>query len=438
MIEGTITLLRSQAILAISCLLMLGGCASNEMYRSGTQGCVFTYPGDCADQALQVHRVGQSEEYRLGFIEYDDQGQLRDPDQMKAITSAYYDIAARHEVLIITFAHGWHHSAKPQDTNITSFRELLATVSRNEKQISEQQSRPARKVLGVYMAWRGDSLTIPVLKNLTFWDRKSVAHEVGQQGVTEALLRLEEIVNVKLGIADENPVTNSRLVVLGHSFGGALIYSSLQKILADRFIDSRKGQTFSGDAKGFGDLVVLVNPAFEALRFAALHDLSQTACRRYKVLKQVPRLAVLTSESDNATRLAFPAGRVFSTMFESHVTLDRHMCTQEGRKEVRIDEGKADRTAVGHFEPYLTHRLDPAPVMVRADLLQLITQWEEQSPDVPLNLNGSVLKSLDRTTPLNPYMNIQVDSTLIPNHNDIWGTAVQAFVADLILVSTTP
>lgn len=104
-----------------------------------------------------------------------------------------------------------------------------------------------------------------------------------------------------------------RLVVIGHSFGGAVVYTSLQKILADRFIDSRRGKTFQDDAKGFGDLVVLMNPAFEALRFASLYDLSQNGCRRY-FSTQVPRLAILTiwATHKNDEPLEFDGSRLVS------------------------------------------------------------------------------------------------------------------------------
>jgi hypothetical protein len=427
-------------IILTALLLSLCGCASNQMYRSVYESCEYNLPSDCALNSIQHHGQGTDDAYRLGFIEYDDQGQLRDPAQMETLVDEY--AATRGEILMITFVHGWHHSAQPQDKNIQSFRGLLKEISTNESAISKEQNRTARKILGVYIGWRGDSINLPFLKNVTFWGRKSVAHEVGRQGVTPTLLRFEEIVNVKRGIdSDDNPTTNSRLVVIGHSFGGALTFSSLHKVLADRFRDSRTGQTFSGDANGFGDLVVLVNPAFEALRYASLFEMTQESCRGY-FTSQVPRLAVLTSEADNATKYAFPAGRVFTTLTESHVTLTRHDCQGRGRNGkvvTRIDEAKADRTTIGHFEPYLTHRLNPgAPAAADRSLLQIQQDWAEHDNDKPVAFNGSQLKSLDRTTPLNPYLNIQVDKALISNHNDIWGDGIRAFLSDLILISTTP
>jgi hypothetical protein len=366
---------------------------------------------------------------------------------MDKVLDEFYQLASGDDdVLLITFVHGWHHSAKPGDSNIESFREMLRQVSAMEQVGSLQQDRRKRKILGLYIGWRGDSISVPYLNGVTFWERKSTAHDVGTQGgVSELLLRLEEIVNVRKGIEQEvPPPLTSRMVVIGHSFGGAVVFTTLQNILADRFIDSRVGKTFQGDAQGFGDLVILMNPAFEAIRYSALYDLSQQGCRNY-FGSQLPKLAILTSEADYATRFAFPIGRTFSTLFESHTSLQRSYCEKpgtQGIRPMRISEGEADRNTVGHFEPYLTHRLKATDEQTLRDesyqVGQLQTLWARHSNDDALVFEGSRLESLKRTTALNPYLNIRVDDKLIGDHNDIWQPKIIAFLRDLIAISTTP
>lgn len=432
-------------IISLSPLLFLVACSSNEMYRNDYTTCNYMESGDCSKSALQVYAPSEDSEYHLGFVEYDDQGQLRDRKQMNSVLDKFRNLAVNDDVLLIAFVHGWHHSAQPGDSNILSFRKMLADVSMTESIGSKQQGRLKRKVIGLYVGWRGDSISVPYVNNLTFWDRKNTAHDVGQQGVTEILLRLEEIVNIKIGIGEENPPPmNSRLVVIGHSFGGAVLYTSLQKVLADRFIDSRRDKTYQDDAKGFGDLVVLMNPAFEAMRFSALYDLSQEGCRGY-FNTQLPKFAILTSEADYATKYAFSIGRFFSTLFESHITLERHYCNKPGNSGIQvmlINEGKADRNTVGHFEPYLTHVLSPmTDQKIRNESFQiedLQTMWAKHTNDVPIDFVGSQLKSLKRTTALNPYLNIKVDKELINDHNDIWRPQIISFIRDMIAISTTP
>ncbi|WDE08217.1 lipase [Thalassomonas viridans] len=376
-------------------------------------------------------------------MEYDDQGTARSPARRTQLLDHYLELAARRDVLLLTFVHGWHHSAKPQDTNISKFRQLLEQVSASESRDSAAQKRQPRAVLGVFIGWRGDSIDLEYINTVTFWDRKNTAHEVGRQGVTQALLKLEELVNVRNFIDENSPASTSRLVVIGHSFGGAVVYSALQKVLTDRFVDSRGNKNYQSVAGGFGDLVLLMNPAFEALRFAPLFHLSQQECRRY-LPEQLPKLAVLTSETDYATKIAFPLGRSLSTFFESHRKMTRHYCTRPGStgiSEVTISQGSADRTAIGHFEPYMTHTLSAkAPENQKADfdLLKAYQYWSAADNTRPGVFSTVNITSLQRTTAHNPYMNIKVDKQLMNGHNDIWGRDIVQFVSELIRMSTTP
>ncbi len=428
------------AIVSVS----LTSCVTSDPYRTDYSLCDYKTDADCHHNNLQHYGAGAEDEYYLGFIEYDDQGQLHDREQMNAVLNTYRELAATSPVIIVTFVHGWHHNASPDDDNIRKFRTMLTRLSAKEHTSSAEEGRGERVILGLYVGWRGEAVSIPVLNALTFWDRKNAAHSVGQQGVTEALLKLEEIVNVKAGIESAEPPRKSHMVVVGHSFGGAVVFSSLQKILADRFIDSRKGKTWSGQASGFGDLVMLLNPAFEALRYSTLYDLSQEYCRSY-FPGQLPRLAVLTSEADYATGIAFPVGRFLSTQFDNYRPMERHECAtpgSAGKRPMTVEEVSAARYTVGHFEPYLTHELLPvttAPLQAKSQSVSALqTEWLQQTREYQLQFTGSQLVHLGRTVPLNPYLNVKVDKALIGGHNDIWGDEIINFMRDMILISTTP
>ncbi|MCP4702951.1 MAG: lipase [Gammaproteobacteria bacterium] len=347
-------------------------------------------------------------------------------------------------VLLVAFVHGWHHNASPCDNpcdnknNVQKFRKLLKGLAKTEAINSQKRGYSARKVLGMYVGWRGESVTIPVVNSLTFWERKNTAHKVGTQGVAEVFLKLEQIVNVKNSELNESADGRSRLVILGHSFGGAVVFTALRQILTDRFIDSRAGKKHQGNANGVGDFVVLVNPAFEAMRFAPLYDISQEKCHNFDT--QLPKLAILTSEADWATGYAFPAGRMLSTLFETHSTstLKRNYCNDKGEQVMMLDEGEADRKAIGHFEAFRTHRLLPAPKAARSDnyFQTLHEKWVQQKPAASMIFDGVELQHLNHTKPLNPYLNIYVDKELIGDHNDIWGDKVLSFLHDLIMLST--
>jgi len=410
-------------------LFSISGCAPNVIYRSNYESCAVSDTDHCDKNSLQHHNAGTESDFMLGFVEIDDQGQLRDRKQMQALLDEIYSTAAKNSILINVFVHGWHHNAAPGDPNIASFNTSLAKLSQVEHDLSRIKKRPPRKVIGVYVGWRGESITIPVIKDLTFWERKNTAQEVGYLGITELLVDLEEITRVKNSLLS---IPKSRLVVVGHSFGGAVVFSATTQILASRYVDSQPGKTYQGAANGFGDLVVLLNPAFEALRYAPFYDLAQSRCSYFD--NQVPKLVILTSEADYATKLAFPAGRIFSTFFETHGTIERNDCNHP----LTLDEGAADRNTAGHYMPLISHSLKPAAndsPLQAADYAGMKNIWGRQTNGDSTRYGSTILTHLGKTEPLNPYLNIRVDKALIANHNDVFGDRIMEFLRLLIALS---
>ena len=409
-------------------VLVVSGCASNGIYRNEFSNCIVSQPLACEDHAIQLHHANSDQEYLLGFVEIDDQGQLRNRKQMQALLDELYTMAANESLLINVFVHGWHHNAKPQDPNVESFKGSLAQLSELENRLAAAQGKQPRKVVGVYVGWRGESIDVPYLNNITFWDRKSTAQEVGHLGMDELLLKLEEISNVKNTL---DPPIKSRLVIVGHSFGGAAVYSATSQILASRFVDSREHKNVNDTAKGFGDLVVLLNPAFEALRYAPLFDLAQARCSYF--LEQRPRLVILTSKADTDTKYLFPLGRIFSTFFETHGPINRDDC----HRPVSYHEGAADRSAVGHFKPLLTHELRPASQVKKASYAEVLNVWRQQQEGGVQPYGSTELIHLGKTVARNPFLNVKVDKTLIKDHNDVFGEEVLLqFLRQLIVIST--
>jgi len=286
------------------------------------------------------------------------------------------------------------------------------------------------------------------LKELSFWDRKNTAHEVGALGVAEVLMRLEEVRDMRRALLEtakrpHEELDRTRLVVVGHSFGGAIVYSALAHLFEERFIATASGPRASGRVEGYGDLAVLVNPAFEALKFSTLSDMANERGTYFD--DQLPALAILTSEADSATGFWFPLGRWFSTWLEKdhpYARLDR-----ASGKAVEISEDQADRLAVGHFTPYRTHKLRPEPLsaasnpsMDEQQLLlatgQLLEDWKSGAPT--LDFGALKLERTASTVARNPYLVVRVDETLIKDHNDLSNKLMLDFVKGLILIKSQP
>ncbi len=427
-------------------LLALSGCAAHKLYRTDYTLCRSEDPvTQCKAHALQEY-TGDRGAYLLGFIEFDDQGQLFDRRQMRAVLDKLYEDSASQDLIIVVFVHGWKHGAAPGDDNVQTFRQALMELSAAESQLNRMRDDPqmrGRKIAGVYLGWRGASVTAPLLKELTFWDRKKTAHKVGQGGVTEVLNRLELVRKTKDSL-EPSGRSRTRLVVVGHSFGGAVVFTALSQILEGRFVHTRGPTGQVSDVDGFGSLIVLINPAFEALRFTPLSDMSTERGTYFPA--QLPVLAILTSEADDATKRAFPFGRWFSTLFEKERVMVRHNGTT-GEDE-SIDEGRANVTAVGHFEPYRTHYLRAAEAEGEAvrqapsarESVELFLEtsrgWENDTPGSTLSFGATRLERTEDSAGRNPYLVARVDKRLIRDHNDIDEPGIIEFVKQLILITS--
>jgi len=285
--------------------------------------------------------------FLLGIVEFDDQGWFWSPGkpdkpgQLDQVLAEIRCVAKDRGALILLFTHGWEHNASVEDSHLACFREVLRYLAQGEKDGGRN-----RAVVGVYLGWRGLSLKIPLIQWATFWTRKVAAERIGEAQALETLTALEDLGRElqKSG----NP--DSRLIILGHSFGGTLLYSALANVFVRRMAGELYASAPPADGSsarsnaivpGFGDLVVLVNPAFEASRYQALRDIST----RYEFDdRQTPVLLLVSSANDAATRLYFPLGRRVSTLFQ--------------RTRNRFQSRLMTRTAA-NYEPFVTHTMKP-------------------------------------------------------------------------------
>jgi hypothetical protein len=171
--------------------------------------------------------------------------------------------------------------------------------------------------------------------------------------------------------------------------------------------------------------------------------LQDIATRQTYLVSNLVNLAIFTSKTDNATKIAFPLGRRASTLFEKHQS---------------ASEAKANVTAVGHFTPYITHDLiatDKGPSAKKSDRLKEPTADEmEQSSERVVQLRaqsqrntaekragtgdfayhfvGSDLKPRPGRDPWMPLYVVSVDPKIIPDHNGIDRPAFLRFLRQFI------
>lgn len=313
--------------------LALAGCASQERHREdlNADGCVLEDKDDptCAKASLVKNKAKR---YTMAFIEIDDQGVMHHRTQ---IENALKLVERGKRNYVVVHVHGWHNSAAYTSHQVRRFHDRLDYAARLYEDMN---------VVGIYVGWRGDSITVPGINKVTFWERKNTSEEVGRNALPEFLFRLEAAVD---------NAGDSTLLTVGHSFGASVVYNAIHQLMLQRLASSGDGLV-----RGYGDLVLLINPAIEAMRFASLRDAAELRHKRSPFLpEQGPVLVVAASEGDWAAGKAFPAGRFFSTFFESHRSFQsphRRLDTTDKANPVR-SEWAMDIMALGHYTPYTTH-----------------------------------------------------------------------------------
>lgn len=391
--------------------LLLCACAPNAAWRKLSVADCTQPQHKCMTEASTENHPG----FDLSFVEFSERGNLFDQavhnDVLKRIRG---DAAAG--VVVVVFVHGWKHNAAAEDSNVVSFRKALAALARSEV---TSLGGASRKIHGVYVGWRGLSLHGAGLENLTYWDRKAAAEEIGKGGVTDLLLKLESLTG-----ETQEEVNRNMLLIVGHSFGGALVLSALNEVMLERMNAEIRSSTPVTRSPAFGSGVILLNPAIEANHAFQLkevsHYIGQSRTRGGRLLH------VLSSEGDIATHRLFPIGQWFGVGITwNHETIER----QYLKRPYRFREFELDTTTVGNLARFRTHYLS------RTDSAGKDASNDEQVWEVSSRCQESASTPHDDKrspipcTKLDPISFVYTSPQFIKDHNDVFNPRVLAYVA---------
>lgn len=253
----------------------------------------------------------------LFIVEFDDQGRLYYPHQMKHLFEFLQTTMSPRElctpspkdlcfddVSLVVVVHGWRHNASFMDRNLQELRQTLYSAVMMEQDCKKESdpacspksnehlnpSAKSRKVVGVYVGWRGafiDERPIPILDQIpipfadmslsdavlgglaltTFWDRKRVAMDVALGSTRELFSRLGHLrtyVNGPVNTLKSEPDIKEttvfgrsvdsyrrcrkdagesriclpmRTLIIGHSFGSLAIYNAISASLIEGVTD---------------------------------------------------------------------------------------------------------------------------------------------------------------------------------------------------------
>jgi pimeloyl-ACP methyl ester carboxylesterase len=340
------------------------------------------------------HRIIEEyPDYFIGFAEFDDQGWaysnvnqldiIRDRIAADLANPAY----EKQDFLVLVFVHGWHHNARDNDSNVQQFRQMVDIAANGlEKSVDSGVLKTHRRVIGIYVGWRGESVDAPLLRYLTVFDRRNAAERVAQGAVRQlfANIRLQQL-QAQDAFGDGCPKSaRMRTVVIGHSFGGLIAFNALgQAELNELTLEQRVTQTpCTADDEGrvrgsrlpslWPDAMILINPAFEASRYESFDRLMKSAPPPKSAANAetassagvvsapnsltpawqqlaVPRFIVVASATDHWTGGAFTKGRRATTLFEKYARFP---------PEQTQAEREANLHSIAYVNAYRTHTLD--------------------------------------------------------------------------------
>ncbi len=287
--EAIVFLCRSFVSVALA--FLIASCASYGPYHPNTPA-----------EPLNSVRGPKDGRYKLAFVEFGDQGSSLDTSQRKAALDV---IQEAKRPLLFVYIHGWQNNASSGD--VCRFEHFIDTMSR----FPEITARKLN-VIGVYIAWRGKDLTLPGLKFLTFWSRKSAGSTIAAQNGCLATIS-------ELALAARAPDKEyHHCVLLGHSFGGLVLENTISHSILDA---SSTGVRNTSP----WDMAVAFNPAdssigsrqlMSELDYLYKYDPKLHAwvgrapgAESGSVLgENRPFLVILQSENDQATGEFFPIG----------------------------------------------------------------------------------------------------------------------------------
>lgn len=403
-------------------ILLLSACSSfDTTYATDS----FCSAKDCYEELERHHSSKEGDRNaHIGFVEFNDHGFQKDPNAVLNILSNINELnrnSSTSPLLIVAFIHGWHHNANPEDSNVKSFKEFLVNLQYEEDNLSFSNKK--RQVVGVYIGWRGES-NDGLFSVLTYRTRKLAGLRVGEYGLQEVLAEL----NV---IRESNQ--NNRLVSIGHSFGGGVLYSSVMQKLVDSVVSAKLDESNNMNTivdKAYGDIVILMNPALEAARVEVLNR-RLSRVEKFNTCQPLA-LVSFTSEYDEALSKIFPMGQ--KIFFKDDLKI-----AKSDKYEQLVT------TSYGNQVSYRTNELicenckltSASNFLTASEYRSAANEWTNfrNSKNAKFSVGQITLSHLNSSQikPGSPILNVYVKGdNIIKDHNTIWGSDFSKFARALI------
>ncbi|HJW38009.1 MAG TPA: hypothetical protein VJ420_05275 [Candidatus Udaeobacter sp.] len=356
--------------------------------------------------ANPTNSVVTEDGYKVAFIEFGEQGSYQDPTQLK---NALDLIRGSAKPLVITYVHGWQNNVESGD--VEKFESLLGRLNR-----APAIRNVGFQVIGVYLGWRGKLTPVPILKEISFWNRKATAERLASNyDCYDAIASISEE-------ARRKGRGSQYTVLLGHSFGGLIVERSVAHA-----INAEIHGHADADRSMPADLVIAVNPAADSIlarqMIAALYSRKTEGTR--------PLFVSITSTGDWATGSFFPIGAGLASASKGFNEVEA-----PGPANTQVSERKFYTSTPGHNEMLINHiTVDKHETINSPNGLPALEEnLEHNHAGNGFTLDGAKgqldVWQIKRVGNVDvPYWDVKVDPSIIKDHGDIWNERAEAMMA---------
>jgi hypothetical protein len=265
------------------------------------------------------------------WLEFRDAGSLWSSDQKKAILAKIAELKKENRPLyLVAFVHGWHHNADDGGSlsdlarakrDPVKFDYFMARQADQLRRLMEQRGSAAHaNVLGIFVGWRGDSVTTFPFNKFTIGNRAAAADRLARNRNNDSLYITLRDINAAALDADPN----ARMLIAGHSLGGRV----LSQMLVNEIVSG------TPEPLGKNTQILALEPAVGADCYDRAFGPNAPAAPK----AERPTFISISSQDDTAISRIYPFGSIFLI----------HDCSTKS---------SASGVTIGNHDDYLTHTL---------------------------------------------------------------------------------
>jgi len=316
----------------------------------------------------------------FAIVEFTEEGKLAVKSQLSRAVST---LVSHRPENVIVYCHGWHNDASP----ITEHK-LGGDLGDLDAGLHVLTRRNENKNMAIYVGWRGESRR-DIGRWRTLGDRREKARKIGQSAAFTSFIDK---------IVAESRKNGSKVFVVGHSLGAAMVEKCAHKMITSNRTDRQLPAMY----------FLLASAEESRISKPLIASINKSGIRRQRskpnrLLR--PYVIAITSDADTPVKKYLPLSSLF------------------------ID-GKEPSDSTGFTEALLTHNLKSSRFSGARFMATSYYSPSFLAPQKKGKLQRVTVIPKDSRVKSPAYWNFRIDGNLSGGHNDIYNGNYIAMIAN--------